>query len=218
MEDKNNNDRLVKDESNSVVSPARGRPRAFDIDSALKIAMKIFWEKGYAQTTMTDICQAIGIKPTSFYHAFGSKEELFLKTLNYYNEIYWNSISDNFMSESDIREAVKKLFRSAVQVYMRPGLPKGCFIDISTTGLPEDETRIHEALSEIQNYAKNNIRKRLLMAIDAGQLRPDCDIPVITNAIYTFLKGISSMARENVCQAELNHVASLGASLLPPAS
>lgn len=216
MEDKKNNSAVNKEKTSLTQLPARGRPRSFDINQALETAMKIFWEKGYVQTTMMDICHAIGIKPPSFYNAFGSRKELFLKTLNYYNEICWNEVVYQFMSEPDIYKAVRKLFESAIKIYQRPNLPKGCFIDISTTGLPENEHRIHAALTEIQLQAKNNIRKRLLMAIDTGQLPADSNIPVITNAIYAFLKGISALAREQMCQAELNEMSALGISLLPP--
>lgn len=213
MEGKNNNS---KDKRDSAPAAARGRPRIFDLDNALTVALKIFWEKGYAQTTMTDICQALGIKPTSFYYAFGNREELFLKTLNYYIDIYWNKITDNFMEEPDIHKAVRILFKSAIQVYTRASFPKGCFIDISTVGLNERESRIHDALSEIQLSGKNNIRKRLLMAIEAGQLPPDCDVPAITNALYTYLKGVAAVARGNMCQVELNEIAELGELLLRP--
>lgn len=216
MPDKTSGSAPVKGDMRRPVAPARGRPRVFDIENALKVAMRIFWERGYTQTTITDICQEIGIKPASFYHAFGSKEELFLILLDYYLETYWNNINDSFASEPDIYIAVNKLFTSAIKVYMRPNLPKGCFIDISTVGLTENEVRIKEALSEIQANGRNNIRKRLLTAIKAGQIPPDCDVPAITNALYTFLKGISMVARDNMCQAELNQIANLGVSLLPP--
>lgn len=98
---------------------------------------------------------------------------------------------------------------------MRPNLPKGCFINISTIELPEEETRILETLSEIQIYAKNSIHKRLLTAIKDEQLAPDCDVPAITKALYTFLKGIAGVAHENMCQSELNEIANLGILLLP---
>lgn len=183
---------------------------------AIDIAMKLFWKEGYTQITMMDICKAIGIKPPSFYHAFGSKEDLFLKTLSYYGERYWNDVVDNFMAEADIYKAVEYFFEAAVGIYMQHDLPKGCFIDISTIGLSTSEQRINEALEENQRQTKNMLRKRLLIALDAGQLPHDCNVPAITGALYTFLKGIAAMAREHICQAELKEISKLGLSLLPP--
>jgi AcrR family transcriptional regulator len=54
-----------------------GRPRSFDRQEALRRAMNVFWALGYEGTTLVDLLEAMeNITPTSFYAAFGSKEEL----------------------------------------------------------------------------------------------------------------------------------------------
>ena len=55
-----------------------GRPPRFNRDEAIHQAMLLFWERGYEGTTLEALLEAMGgIKPPSFYNAFGSKEELF---------------------------------------------------------------------------------------------------------------------------------------------
>lgn len=48
--------------------------------------MRLFWEQGYAATTVRQLCDAIGIQPGSFYAAFGSKEACFRRALARYVE------------------------------------------------------------------------------------------------------------------------------------
>ena len=60
----------------------RGRPRAFDREAALETATRLFWRKGYAATSVSDLTEAMGIGPPSLYAAFGSKEELFSAVLD----------------------------------------------------------------------------------------------------------------------------------------
>ena len=50
------------------------RKRAFDKDKALDFAMEIFWEKGYATTSISDLTEVMGIQRPSLYSAFGDKE------------------------------------------------------------------------------------------------------------------------------------------------
>ena len=47
-------------------------------------ALRIFWKLGYEPASVAVLCEAMGIKPPSFYAAFKSKEELFLEAVNFY--------------------------------------------------------------------------------------------------------------------------------------
>ena len=55
---------------------ARGRPRTFDREDALRRAMEVFWEHGYEGASMTELTAAMGINSPSLYAAFGCKEQL----------------------------------------------------------------------------------------------------------------------------------------------
>ncbi|HAI28847.1 MAG TPA: TetR family transcriptional regulator, partial [Thalassospira sp.] len=37
----------------------------------------LFWERGYENTSMSDLSNAMELRPPSIYAAFGSKEALF---------------------------------------------------------------------------------------------------------------------------------------------
>src|SRR6478736_5554409 len=63
--------------ANRVESARAVKPRA-DIVGA---ATKLFSEKGYAQTTMSDIARASGLQQSSLYYWFRNKEQLLQETL-----------------------------------------------------------------------------------------------------------------------------------------
>lgn len=49
----------------------------------IQIAFKIFMEKGYENTTITDILRASGISKGAMYHYFDKKEDILDAVLNY---------------------------------------------------------------------------------------------------------------------------------------
>jgi AcrR family transcriptional regulator len=61
-----------------------GRPKKFDVDSALDAATEVFWQKGYAETSIVDLEERLNLGRQSIYGAFGDKRELFMKTLDRY--------------------------------------------------------------------------------------------------------------------------------------
>ena len=60
------------------------RPREFDEAKALDRAMHVFWRQGYLATSTDDLMDAMGIGRGSFYNTFGSKREVYLRTLDRY--------------------------------------------------------------------------------------------------------------------------------------
>src|SRR5260370_27082827 len=62
----------------------RGRPREFDEEEVLDVAMRLFWEHGFDGTSMSELTEAMGINRRSVYAAFGNKEALFTAALERY--------------------------------------------------------------------------------------------------------------------------------------
>src|SRR5690606_11959545 len=73
----------MSETSNETVKK-RGRPRSMDKAAALDIATRLFWERGYEGTSISDLTSAMGINPPSLYSTFGSKDALFREALTHY--------------------------------------------------------------------------------------------------------------------------------------
>lgn len=77
---------LVYNAFMNLKTETRGRPKAFDETEALTAAMHYFWEHGYDNTSLDNLLVAMGIKKSSFYATFKSKEEVFARCLALYRD------------------------------------------------------------------------------------------------------------------------------------
>ncbi|MDE5879348.1 MAG: TetR/AcrR family transcriptional regulator, partial [Desulfovibrio sp.] len=194
----------------------RGRPREFDRELALRNALRLFWEQGYMQTTMSQLCRAMGIKSPSLYCAFGSKAELFLEALAFYKGAYWGPVFARYLEEEDLYEATKNLFAATARILLSPDAPCGCLTVFSALTLPAKEERILETIARMRADTKKVFRERLKKAVRDREIPADCDIPAISGALTNYFEGLTLQAREqDICQAELLAIALRGVKLLP---
>jgi len=63
-----------------------GRRKTYDRDEITDRAMRLFWERGYHNTSTRDLTDAMDVNPYSLYAEFGSKEALFDAALELYDE------------------------------------------------------------------------------------------------------------------------------------
>jgi len=110
-----------------TVATQRGRPRAFDPDTALERAMHVFWAKGYEGASLSDLTRAMRINRPSLYAAFGNKEELFRKVLDRYADgplAYFGKA----LAAPKARDVIEQIFFGAAKMAGDPRFPSGCLM------------------------------------------------------------------------------------------
>src|SRR5260370_9029541 len=60
------------------------RPKEFDQDQALRRAVRLFCQQGFAATSTDELMRVMDVGRQSMYDTFGDKRELFLKALEMY--------------------------------------------------------------------------------------------------------------------------------------
>jgi AcrR family transcriptional regulator len=95
------------------------RPRSFDRDAALDTAMRLFWERGYEETSIGDLTRAMGIAAPSLYAAFGDKRALFEEAVERYE-----ALPDAPLDEG----STERILMRAAEAYTKADRPRGCFI------------------------------------------------------------------------------------------
>lgn len=123
--------------------------KSFNLDEALARATKVFWAKGYAVTSMTDLVEGMGINKGSLYNAFGSKKELFTRALLRYDQDNRQSMLAQLEALDDPIVAITRLFDSLIAESIADPEKKGCLLVNTALELPNQTADVQEIIGAV---------------------------------------------------------------------
>lgn len=189
------------------------RQREFDIDEVLTTVMDLFWQRGYANTSMKDIVQATGIQPGSLYAAFGDKEKLFQQAFKKYTqEFFFASIP----RRCSPLEGIQAWFEYLAKVMASDPNQKGCLL-INTAMERESHSAstiavVESRLDDIETFFRQN----LTQAVQDGDLPSSFEVETKAKALLGMAVGMLAVARMRRDAKTLNSIATAAIALFHP--
>ncbi len=201
-------------ESSVAILAPRGRPREFDLETALTAALRVFWTRGYEGASLTELTEAMGVTRPSLYAAFGNKEALFHKALDLYERdklAYMRSALD----APSVRGVAERLLRGALAIQTEIGTPKGCLGVMATAACGAEAESIKAEV--LRRRASSNAA--LIARFEQG--RADGDIPdgfepeALVRYLMALLQGLSVQASAGASAAELGRLVETSLAVWP---
>jgi AcrR family transcriptional regulator len=193
----------------------RGRPRAFDRETALRRAMEVFWEKGFDNCSMSDLVETMEINSPSLYAAFGSKEELFCEAIQLYANAEGGATLNALHEYRDGRAAIDAMLRSNVEVFTQATVPRGCMLILGAVNVGSEHRELHAFLRKRRQQVAHRVRERLAQSVADGELAASVDVDALAALCITVLSGISIQARDGVPKRVLFSVIDTFMATLP---
>jgi AcrR family transcriptional regulator len=189
-----------------------GRSRGFNIDEAIAIATKLFWEKGYEGASLAELTSAMGINPPSFYVAFKSKAALFRIALDRYRSEYLG-FAAKALEEPTAWAVAERLLFGYADMLASPGHPPGCLA--MNSAWSADSDGIRDELREWRQYRKKTLQKRFQKAIVEGDLPPDASAEALAQYIMVVAWGMALEGQSGSSRRELRRVATAAMQAWP---
>lgn len=190
----------------SVPRP-RGRPKAYDRPTALKSMRDLFWEQGFAATSLDELSNATAMNRPSLYNAFGDKEAAFRAVLDDYVDSVRAIYIEAFTADVPLRQGLWRVYEAAMTIYNREdGIGRGCFmVGAALTDSLRDRVvaaRILDALHEMDKA----FRWRMKVAQERGELSPNADTQALGMIASATHQALSVRMRAGESEASLRRL------------
>lgn len=186
---------------------ARGRPRSFDREDALRQAMRVFWSKGFDNASLAELTEAMGINPPSLYAAFGSKEGLFKEAVELYVRTEGEGIWEQVPVASSARAAIEGMLRATAVAFTRRQRPRGCMIVLAAPQIEGANPAVCEELKRRRAENIEILERRLEQAVADGELSSSANCRAIATYYATVQHGMSIQARDGASRETLLTIA-----------
>lgn len=190
-----------------------GRKRAFDKTEALDTAMRVFWQNGFAGTSISDLTEALSINKPSLYAAFGNKEQLFEAALEHYISDYVKSVMERLTDPPDapLRSRLRSYLLGLSELACGNSTPAGCFFVNSCCETGGDVFPANAAASvqQIGLAAEQTLVKLIKAEQTLGRLATSIEPKALANYLISVSYGLSVLARRGKHRGELESVIDL---------
>ena len=194
---------------------AMGRPREFDVDKALDLALQVFWRKGYEGASVADLTETMGITKPSLYSAFGNKEELFRKALDRYVDGP-GGYFQVALAKPTMRAVVEHLLFESAAAVTDPNHPPGCLAVQGALSCGDAAESIKQELMSRRAKGEQDLRDRFERAIAEADLPEGSDAGDLAAYLSAILQGMAVQAAGGTTREQLRKIAEMALRTWPP--
>jgi len=167
------------------------RNKNADLDRVLRAATRVFLERGFSATSMSDLVAATGMNRAGLYAAFGSKHQLYITALGRYREDTepeLRSIAHRALErKDDERLDAPGIVADLLEIVARHS-KEGGFVVRAAVELADDPAtmrRVQEAWTELER----DLAAILARAVERGEMDTAVDPDRLARTVLVFIQG-----------------------------
>ncbi|MEM7774312.1 MAG: TetR/AcrR family transcriptional regulator [Pseudomonadota bacterium] len=168
--------------------------KQFDEDQVLDAAMLAFWRSGYEATSVADLEAATGLSKSSLYNAFGNKDDVFLRCLERFSELYGHDLVTE-LDQDDFHSAIRAFFDRLIARFANRRLPNGCLATMAALEVGRRQGLAAKHVRKGLDSMRAVFESRCARAVRDGQLPRDTDCFALSTTMLALTRGIAVLNR-----------------------
>jgi TetR/AcrR family transcriptional regulator, copper-responsive repressor len=194
---------------------SRGRPRAYEPESALRRAAMAFWKTGYSGTSLDDIVAATGMNRPSLHAAFGDKHDIYVKALSDYWQRQLEGIHNAFERSGSLAEKLLGVYDTVLSIfYADNGQALGGFVVGTALTEAHGDAQIRAIVVDGLLTLDADFEARFKLARAAGELKQDADPKTLAQLASATMHTMAIRARAGSPRSQLRKLAQRAVSVI----
>ena len=169
------------------------RKKNFDPEATLLLAVELFWRKGYANTSLNDLVEHLGINRFSLYSTYGDKKSLYHQALNYYIDNLSTPALAKILAEDAELEDLLNYFNYFAK--LQYSQTSGCFVQNAILELSLVDETVSKVGNRLYSLILKAIQNVLANAQQQQQIAADEDIVQISHYLLLQIQGIRVLGK-----------------------
>lgn len=193
--------------------PTRGRPKTFDRNHVIDIAMQAYWQEGQAEVSLNSVCQRAAVSKPSLYKEFGSEDGLKKAVLIDYHKMTLAPLYELLAVDRPFDTALEALTAYILRDHQDYGMPNGClFVDMCQCQAQLGELTGGQ-VDQFRRLSIGTFAKWIDRAKANGQFKPTIPTQTAARYIDAQIACIMNMQRQGTAAKEVNAVFRLAVSV-----
>ncbi len=191
--------------------PVKG-DKKFDENEVLERAMKLFWKQGYEATGTTQLVKEMGIGRQSVYDTFGSKRDLFIKSMRLYARTNGGLLTSQLDGNGSHVEQLNRQFGLWGEFALNH--EEGCMLVNTLAELAGRDEEIQNILVMHNARVEKRLVETLELAKENNELSANLDAEQTAVSLVALLNGLFLLSKTKPSKVMVEGVISSAKKLL----
>lgn len=175
------------------------RTKEFEPDEIADAAMRVFWQRGYAATSVQNLVEGTGLSRSSLYSTFESKQGLYQQALRRYAAVTTANV-ELLSGPGSPKELIRQLLVRIAEDELGDTQRRGCLVANATLELAGHDEAVAELVAHNFQRLQKALEKLLRRGQQLGEVAADKNPRALARFFVNTMQGIRVLGKGSPAQ------------------